>query len=70
MAERLRSKDGVKETETFTDGHPETGGQQGREGGNTARKVGTRAEQKSVDGEAKSRVTGIDERGSDVVENR
>lgn len=69
MAERMRSQDGIRETEKFTD-EPAVEGQQGRAGGNTARKVGTRAEQKSIDGDATARVTGIDERGSDIVENR
>lgn len=41
MADRHRSKDGTRETETYTDDSA-TPGQQGRAGGNLERKVGTR----------------------------
>ncbi|MEM8577979.1 MAG: hypothetical protein AAGF60_09035 [Pseudomonadota bacterium] len=40
MAERHRSQDGTRETEEFT--QDDTPGQQGRDGGQLARKVGTR----------------------------
>ncbi|MGR3710798.1 MAG: hypothetical protein ACU0A9_15295 [Alterinioella nitratireducens] len=45
MADRHRSKDGVKETEKFTDNLDQPG-QQGRADGNLERKVGTRDEKK------------------------
>lgn len=41
MAERHRSQDGTRETELYTDDEA-TPAQQGREGGNLERKVGTR----------------------------
>ena len=41
MAERHRSKDGTRETEEYID-ETATPSQQGREGGNLERKVGTR----------------------------
>lgn len=69
MAERHRSKDGKRETEKFVN-EAETRGQQGRAGGTTQTKVGTRDEQKNVDGEATTRVTGTDDRENKVVENR
>lgn len=43
MAERRRSKDGVRETERLP-GEPGAGAQQGREGGRLARQTGTRDE--------------------------
>ena len=46
MTERKRSRDGVRETEWFTEG-PETPGQQGREGtGSLPREIGTREEKR------------------------
>lgn len=49
MAERKRSKDGERETENFVD--PEVGTmQQGRSGGQIARQVGSRDEEKRAEG--------------------
>ena len=45
MAERHRSKDGTKETEKYV-GDDATPGQQGREGGDIARRIGTKDEEK------------------------
>ncbi|MGR3542271.1 MAG: hypothetical protein ACU0BS_12720 [Hasllibacter sp.] len=42
MADRVRSKDGRRETEDYLGGRPETPGAQGRTGGDLAREVGTR----------------------------
>lgn len=41
MADRIRSKDGTKETDAYTD-EAATPDQHGRSGGNLERKVGTR----------------------------
>ena len=41
MADRLRSKDGTRDTDKFIEDMPETPGQQGRSGGEIARDVGT-----------------------------
>lgn len=52
MAERVKSRDGRSETEDILGGRPEDldgTGQQGRKGGETARKVGTRDEEKRHD---------------------
>ncbi len=53
MAERHRSSDGKRETEEVLGQRPEestsTPGQQGREGGEVQRKVGTRDEEKRAD---------------------
>lgn len=52
MAERARSKDGRRETEEVLGGKPEKldeTAQEGREGGNLQRKVGTRDEEKALD---------------------
>ncbi|MHA6323770.1 hypothetical protein [Roseivivax sp. CAU 1753] len=53
MAERIRSKDGTRETEEILgeapEDLPETPGQGGRADGNIARKVGTRDEGKQLD---------------------
>jgi hypothetical protein len=49
MAERKRSRDGVRETERFTDGPP-TPGQQGREGaGDLPHDIGSRDEQRRAE---------------------
>lgn len=62
MADRYRSKDGVKETEKFTDDVDQPG-QQGRAGGDLERKVGTRDEEKQLIHKpgAKTRVRKSDE---------
>lgn len=63
MAERLRSKDGTRETEDYTDG-PDTPSQQGRAQGELERKVGTRSEeQRAKQGDGVTRVTKKDEKG-------
>ncbi|MGR3804948.1 hypothetical protein [Marinibacterium profundimaris] len=63
MAERLRSKDGVKETREFLD-DADTPSQQGRAGGNLERKVGTRDLLKRAEkGDGSTRVTKSDEKG-------
>ncbi|RVT81580.1 hypothetical protein DXV76_20035 [Rhodobacteraceae bacterium CCMM004] len=63
MAERLRSKDGTRETDDYI-GDAATPGQQGRAQGNLERKVGTRAEEeRAVHGEGITRVTKADEKG-------
>ncbi len=52
MSGRKRSQDGRSETAELLDGQPVTPGataQQGRKGGEIARKVGTRDEEKRVD---------------------
>lgn len=41
MAERHRSKDGIRETDQFIEDMPKTPDQQGRSGGELARDVGT-----------------------------
>lgn len=61
MADRHRSQDGRSETEEILGGTPEkpdSTAQQGREGGNIARKVGTRDEEKQVD-ETSAGKTGV-----------
>lgn len=63
MAERLRSKDGSRETEKFVD-DVDTPSQQGRSDGTLERKVGTRAEvERVLHGDGKTRVTKADEKG-------
>ncbi|MBF9029930.1 hypothetical protein HKCCE3408_05960 [Rhodobacterales bacterium HKCCE3408] len=63
MAERHRSKDGVKETDDFVPDEA-TPGQQGRAQGNLERKVGTRDEEKRAEkGGGRTRVTKSDEKG-------
>ena len=63
MAERKKSKDGVRETEAFTD-DAETPSQQGRAQGNLERKVGTRDDLRQVEeGAVRTRVTKKDEKG-------
>ena len=42
MAERIRSKDGSRDTDAFIEDMPETPSHQGRSGGDVAREVGTR----------------------------
>ncbi|MBF9042162.1 hypothetical protein HKCCE4037_02405 [Rhodobacterales bacterium HKCCE4037] len=44
MAERHRSKDGRSETQEILDDMPEMPGQSGRDGGDLARKTGTKDE--------------------------
>lgn len=63
MAERKRSKDGVKETEKVL-GAEGTISQQGRAGGTLERKIGTRDEKKRAYERPAgvTRVTGKDER--------
>lgn len=61
MAERAKSKDGRSETEEILGGKPEEldeTAQLGRKGGNIARKVGTRDEEKRVD-ETSAGKTGV-----------
>lgn len=65
MSERKRSKDGVRETERFTEGPP-TPGHQGRGGeGDLPREIGTRDEKRRAEkGDAGvTRVTKSDEKG-------
>ena len=65
MAERLRSKDGVSETESFVD-DADTPAQQGRAQGNLERNVGTQdALKRAEKGEdaGVTRVTKQDEKG-------
>ncbi|MBJ3761958.1 hypothetical protein ILP92_04245 [Maribius pontilimi] len=63
MAERQRSKDGVKETEKFTD-EAAAPSHQGRSDGALERKVGTRdLENTAKHGEGATRVTKSDEKG-------
>lgn len=62
MADRIRSKDGTRETELFTD-DLDTPGQQGRAQGNLERKVGTRDELNSArHGKTTTRVRKADEK--------
>lgn len=63
MAERHRSKDGRSETSELLGDMPETPGHQGRDGGDLARKTGTKAEmRKALNGSAGvTRVTKSDE---------
>jgi hypothetical protein len=63
MADRIRSKDGTRETDDYL-GEAGTPGQQGRAGGNLERKVGTRAEEERArQGDGVTRVTKADEKG-------
>lgn len=63
MAERIRSKDGTRETEAFTS-EADTPSQQGRAQGGLERRVGTRDEKRQVEnGEGATRVTKGDEKG-------
>ncbi|MBF9033659.1 hypothetical protein HKCCE2091_05360 [Rhodobacterales bacterium HKCCE2091] len=63
MAERLRSKDGKRETEEFVDDAP-TPSQSGRAQGVLERKVGTRDEEKqALKGNGATRVQKSDEKG-------
>ncbi len=63
MAERHRSKDGRSETRDLLGNIPDVPGQQGRNGGDLARKTGTKAEMRELlDASAgATRVTGSDE---------
>ncbi|SPH17566.1 hypothetical protein DEA8626_01089 [Defluviimonas aquaemixtae] len=65
MAERKRSKDGRKETEDYV-GDAATPGQQGREGGQLQRRVGTRDEKRRAeqDDPGITRVRKSDERAT------
>ena len=61
MADRIRSKDGTRETEAFV-GDADTPSQQGRAGGGLERDVGTRAEKERAEqGEGITRVRKGDE---------
>ncbi|MBT8418832.1 MAG: hypothetical protein KJO42_15460 [Silicimonas sp.] len=63
MAERKKSKDGVRETEELI-GDTETPSQQGRAQGNLERKVGTRDDLRQLkEGAVRTRVTKKDEKG-------
>ncbi|EKE44970.1 hypothetical protein OCGS_1005 [Oceaniovalibus guishaninsula JLT2003] len=63
MAERIRSKDGTRETDKFVD-DAATPSQQGRAGGGLERQVGTQAEEdRAEQGEGITRVTKQDEKG-------
>ena len=71
MAERLRSTDGRSETEELLGDIADHPGQQGREGGQLQRRVGTRDELRRIEkgqDAGVTRVTGADERatGEDV----
>lgn len=70
MAERYRSKDGLRETDRLSDDQSE-GPVQGRSGGNLARKIGTRDEKKRATERpaGATRVEGKDERESQLKEN-
>ena len=62
MAERIRSKDGTRETEDFI-GTADTPSQQGRAGGGLERDVGTRAEKERAEqGAGVTRVRKSDEK--------
>ncbi|WP_224814846.1 hypothetical protein [Hasllibacter sp. MH4015] len=63
MAERARSSDGKSETKALLGDMPETPDHQGREGGDLARKTGTKADmRKFLNGSAgATRVTKSDE---------
>ena len=66
MADRHRSQDGTRETEDFVDG-PDTPSEHGAAGGETARKVGSRDQEKSAEGnDGATRVKGSDKRGEGV----
>ena len=66
MADRVKSKDGVRETDDYLS-DADTPDQQGATGGETARKVGTRDEEKTAEGnEGATRVKGSDDRGEGV----
>lgn len=72
MAERLRSKDGSRDTDKFIEDMPETPDHQGRSGGQVARDVGTedslkRATQQGVKGT--TRVTKSKERDDNVSDS-
>lgn len=63
MPERIRSKDGTRETEAFTS-EAGTPSQQGRAQGNLERRVGTRDELRDAEqGAGATRVTKDDEKG-------
>ena len=63
MAERLKSKDGTRETEPFTRGAA-TPSQQGRAQGTLERQVGIRAPKREAEqGDVITRVTKKDEKG-------
>lgn len=63
MPERIRSKDGTRETEAFTS-DADTPSQQGRAQGGLERRVGTRDELRDAEqGEGTTRVTKGDEKG-------
>ena len=64
MPDRVRSTDGTKETDEYTD-NLDTPGQQGRAQGELERKVGTRDEEKMAeqDRAGATRVTKSDEKG-------
>lgn len=63
MAERIRSKDGTRETEAYTS-DADTPSQQGRGQGELERSVGTRDEARQEEhGEGVTRVTKADEEG-------
>lgn len=65
MAERKRSKDGTRETDDYVGDNP-TPDQQGREGGQLQRRVGTRDEKRRAekDDPGVTRVRKSDERAT------
>ncbi|SHI87185.1 hypothetical protein [Wenxinia saemankumensis] len=66
MADRVKSKDGVKETDAYLS-DVDTPPHQGADGGETSRKVGSRDEEKSAEGnDGATRVKGSDKRGEGV----
>lgn len=64
MTERIRSKDGTRETEQYVEEDLAVRGQQGRAEGNLERKVGTRDELKTArkDSPGMTRVQKSDEK--------
>lgn len=70
MPERYRSKDGTRDTDKLID-DTEPGPEQGRSGGNLARKIGTRDEEKRATERpaGTTRVEGKDERENQIKDN-